>query len=125
MVRAGVIGLGFMGQQHSKCYQGNADVELVAICDVDEKKFAGDATRGNIDDGGEELDLTKVNTYTDADEMFAKENLDAVSITLPTSMHKEYTVKALEAGINVMCEKPMAMDLAECDDMMAAQKKTS
>ncbi len=41
--------------------------------------------------------------------------LDAVSITLPTYLHAEYTRMALQAGVNVLCEKPMALDLAECD----------
>ena len=54
----------------------------------------------------------------------AEANLDAVSITLPTYMHRDFTIKALEAGVNVLCEKPMAMNVQECEDMIAEAEKS-
>jgi 1,5-anhydro-D-fructose reductase (1,5-anhydro-D-mannitol-forming) len=56
------------------------------------------------------------------EKMLAEEQLDAVSITLPTFMHRDFTVKALEAGLHVLCEKPMAMSVEQCEDMIAAAK---
>ncbi|UCF42948.1 MAG: Gfo/Idh/MocA family oxidoreductase, partial [Planctomycetota bacterium] len=58
------------------------------------------------------------------DKMLADAKLDALSITLPTYMHKDFTLKALEAGLNVLCEKPMALNLQQCDEMIATAKKS-
>ena len=123
MIRVGVIGLGFMGNMHSKCYQRTEGAQLVAICDIDEKKLAGESgTAGNIEGAEEPLDMTGVSLYSDSDKMLAETNLDAVSITLPTYLHCEYTLKALKAGVNVLCEKPMALTVEECEKMITAAK---
>jgi predicted dehydrogenase len=54
--------------------------------------------------------------------MLESERLDAVDITLPTQLHPDMTVKALSKGVNVLCEKPMAIDSKTCDRMIAAEK---
>ncbi len=124
MIRVGVIGIGFMGTMHSKTYQNHAGAKLAAICDIDPVKLTGKAgVAGNIAGAEDPIEMDGVETYADFDEMLAGANLDAVSITLPTYLHKEYTIKALNAGVNVMCEKPMALNLTECDEMMAAAEK--
>jgi predicted dehydrogenase len=135
MIRVGILGFGFMGRMHFKCYKacdactcgsaGTSDARIVAICDADENKF--DATSdvvGNIPGGQEPLDLTGIQLFTDFDKMLAEAELDALSITLPTYMHRDFTVKALEAGVNVLCEKPMALNVAQCRDMIAAAEKS-
>ncbi len=125
MVRVGVVGLGFMGQMHFRCYKASGEAEVVAICDADESKFKpGSGTAGNIGDTEEPLDFTGVELLTDFDKMLNEVELDAISITLPTHMHSSFTVKALEAGVNVLCEKPMAIDQTQCEDMIAAAKKS-
>ena len=125
MIRVGLIGLGFMGNMHSKCYQKLKDSVLVAICDIDKSRFTGaGGTAGNIEGAEEPLDLTGIETYCDFDRMLAEKKLDAVSITLPTYMHADFTVKALNAGVNVLCEKPMAPNLAQCDEMIAAARES-
>jgi len=58
--------------------------------------------------------------YTDVAEMLASENLDAVSIALPTHLHKAISIQCLEAGVHVLCEKPMALSVPDCDAMIAA-----
>jgi predicted dehydrogenase len=63
-----------------------------------------------------------VDVFSDLGELLASKSVDALSITLPTFLHTETTVKALEAGVHVLCEKPMALQLAECDRMIAAAR---
>ena len=124
MVRVGVAGLGFMGRMHFKNYRNSDDANIAAVCDSDENKLKQtSAIAGNIPGDEEPLDLTGIELYTVFDEMLAEANLDAVSITLPTHMHRDFTIKALRAGVNVLCEKPMASNRAQCEDMIAAAKK--
>ncbi len=125
MIRVGVIGLGFMGNMHSKCYQALENVKLAAICDIDEEKLkGGGGEAGNIEGAEKPLDLTGIELYNDFDKMLAEAKLDAVSITLPTYMHTEYTTKALQAGVNTLCEKPMAPTTEQCGQMKEAAKKS-
>ncbi|MFQ6043859.1 MAG: Gfo/Idh/MocA family protein, partial [Candidatus Poribacteria bacterium] len=58
--------------------------------------------------------------YTNADELIADEELDAIYISTPPYLHCEYTLKAAERGLEIMCEKPMAMNVSECEKMIAA-----
>ncbi|MBT3194103.1 MAG: Gfo/Idh/MocA family oxidoreductase [Verrucomicrobia bacterium] len=122
MIRVGVIGLGFMGGVHLRNWQARSDAEVVAVCDAI-LPVAGDSKQGNLDVGGESLDLEGIATYTDAAEMFAAESLDAVSIALPTHLHRPIAIQALEAGTHVLCEKPMALNVEDCDAMIVAAKK--
>lgn len=125
MIRVGIVGLGFMGKMHFRCYKALDGVTVAAICDIDEKKFTGGGeAAGNISGAEEPLDLTGIELYTDFDKMLAEAKLDAVSITLPTYMHRDFTVKALEAGLNVLCEKPMALEIKACEDILTAAEKS-
>ncbi len=123
MLRVGIVGFGFMGNTHFNNYNKIEGSQVVAICDIDNEKLSGKGAAGNFGDAGETIDLSSVEKYTNAEEMFAKSNLDAVSITLPTYLHKEYTIKALNAGINVLCEKPMALNSKDCEDMVQVAQK--
>jgi predicted dehydrogenase len=58
--------------------------------------------------------------YSDYNKMLTEAKLDAVSITLPTFMHPNFSVKALEAGLHVLCEKPMALNVEDCQHMITA-----
>ena len=61
MVRVGVVGFGFMGQMHFRCYKASGEAEVVAICDADESKFKpGSGTAGNIDSGAINLRATLI-----------------------------------------------------------------
>lgn|SRR5690554_3961694 len=124
MLKVGLIGIGFMGRGHLDIYMQLAEeghpVELVAICDIDEDKFQGKFLPGNIDVGNQKYDFSKYNLYTDIDEMLEKEELDYVDIALPTYLHAEATIKALNKGIHVLCEKPMALNPDECQAMIDA-----
>lgn len=121
MIRVGVIGLGFMGGVHLRHFQALENVEVVAVCDA--KPVDGQAKQGNIDAGAGELNLEGVAVFADVAEMLEKEPLDAVSVALPTHLHKAVSIQCLEAGVHVLCEKPMALSVEDCDAMIAAADK--
>ena len=87
--------------------------ELSALCDIDQPKLAAFGSKYGID-----------NLYTDYRELLNNPRIEAVLVTTPTSVHAELTSIALHAGKHVLCEKPMAMTLAECDRMIAARKQS-
>ncbi len=121
MVRIGLVGVGFMGQQHFGIYEGMEQAEVVAVCDKDPARVAEKAASvgGNIGEATE-LDLSKQRRYTSLEEMLAQEELDCVDVCTPTFLHAEMSIAALEAGCNVICEKPMALTVEDCDRMIAA-----
>jgi len=126
-VRVGVIGLGFMGRTHLDIHLNNPRAEVTAYCDFDPNR-----TKGNLSTGGGNvgttkqlnIDPAKVKAYNDPNELIADPNVDAVDICLPTYMHAEIAIKALNAGKYVLCEKPLTVDLKEADRIVAAAKKS-
>jgi len=120
MLRVGIVGFGFMGQMHYKCWRALEGAEVVAVCDVN-PNIEEDTKRavGNIGDTEEGVDFSSLRLYTDFEEMLKSAELDAVSITLPTSLHADFSIKALAAGVNVFCEKPMALNVVDCERMIA------
>lgn len=71
------------------------------------------------------LPTTHVYDYNTFDQIADNKDIDIVYIVLPNFMHAEYTIRALEAGKHVICEKPMAMNVAECKQMIAASKQAN
>ena len=126
MLNIGIVGFGFMGRMHYRCWDAMEGAKVAAVCDANEKVLEqlGEST-GNIEGAGTNIDLSSFNFYTDFDEMLSKEALDAVCITLPTNLHPDFSAKALKAGVNVLCEKPMALTIDECESMVAAAKESS
>jgi 1,5-anhydro-D-fructose reductase (1,5-anhydro-D-mannitol-forming) len=123
MIKVGIVGLGFMGRMHLRCYQGIPQVQVAALCDIDPKRFTESSSGGNIGGASGILDLKSIPQFSDFNRMLKEVPLDAVSITLPSYLHADNTVKALEAGRHVLCEKPMAMNEAECRRMIVAADK--
>ena len=128
-MRVGLVGLGMMGSAHLTNYikmkENNEGIELVAVCDVDEKKLAsGLATAGNLDVSDAGFDLSQYNCYNCIEEMIKKENLDYVDLCLPTHLHAPLSMKAMEMGVHVFCEKPMARTSKLCNDMIATSMRT-
>ncbi|MFO7945382.1 MAG: Gfo/Idh/MocA family oxidoreductase [Armatimonadota bacterium] len=123
MVRVGLVGMGFMGQQHFNIYRDLDNVELVAVCDKDPERVAETAPSigGNIGEATE-LDLSDYSRYVCMDDMLDQEELDCVDLCTPTFLHSEMTLAALEAGCNAVCEKPMARTVDQCDEMIAAAR---
>lgn len=120
MLRIGIAGFGFMGRMHYRCWQQLANARVMAICDVNPNIVEDTAkgVGGNIEGAAEEIDFSGIEVFTDFEELIASGNIDAVSITLPTYMHAECSIKALESGHNVLCEKPMALNSADCQRMI-------
>lgn len=124
MIKAGVIGLGFMGRMHLDNYLRHPEVELAAVSDIDSTKLAGDLSGGgNLPTEEDRFDFRQIRTYNSPDELLADPVVNLVSICLPTYLHAEFTVKALKRGKNVLCEKPMAASLEECDVMIEVAEK--
>ena len=130
MLKVGLVGIGFMGHGHLDQYlrlmKEGAPDKLVALCDVDDKKFHEQFTGGNMGDLGKaQYDFSQFHLYHDFDEMLKNEELDYVDIALPTYLHCYYTCKALNAGHHVLCEKPMAINPTQCRMMIDAAKKNN
>ncbi|MGI4854728.1 MAG: Gfo/Idh/MocA family protein [Janthinobacterium lividum] len=68
---------------------------------------------------------SNIYTYENFDTIKDNPNIDAVYIGLPNNMHAEYTIRAAKAGKHVLCEKPMAMNVKECEQMIAACNKAN
>ncbi len=124
MINVGIVGLGFMGMIHYLSYRKLPGVRVAAICEVNQKRLDGDWTdiKGNFGPAGEQMNLTGVATFTSLDEMLASAELDMIDVTLPPSLHAEATIKGLQAGKHVFCEKPMSLRLDECERMSAAAR---
>jgi predicted dehydrogenase len=69
------------------------------------------------------VDSDSIYSYEDFDRISENKKVQAVYVALPNSMHAEYTIRAAKAGKHVLCEKPMATNVAECEQMIAACKK--
>jgi predicted dehydrogenase len=125
MLRVGVTGFGFMGRTHYKCWTALKETQVVAVCDSN-PNIEQDTKRavGNIGETDEAVDFGSLQLYSDFDKMLAKAELDAVSITLPTYLHPDYSIKALQAGLHVLCEKPMALTVEGCQRMVAEAKRS-
>jgi predicted dehydrogenase len=122
MLKVGIAGLGFMGWIHWLAYQKTEGVQVEAICTPEENRRAGDWTeiKGNFGPPGEQVDLSGTQTYAELDEMLADPELDIIDICLPPALHCEAIVRAAAAGKHVLCEKPLALNLADCDRAVAA-----
>lgn len=128
MIRVGIVGVGFIGRNHYNQYEQMGDrAKVVAICDKLTERAAGDwsGIGGNIGDTeGTQRDLGATRSFTDWEQMLAEVELDMVDICVPTTMHNKITISAFAAGKHVLCEKPMALTVAECDAMIAAAEKS-
>ncbi|MBO5071236.1 MAG: Gfo/Idh/MocA family oxidoreductase [Roseburia sp.] len=113
-IKVGIIGTGGISHCHMDGYKALPDrVEVIAVCDIDEEKVKAYAEKYNVP-----------RWYTDYNEMMAKEDLDCVSVCTWNAAHKGATIAALRGGANVICEKPMAMNTAEAEEMRAVAKET-
>ncbi|HVS75548.1 MAG TPA: Gfo/Idh/MocA family oxidoreductase [Steroidobacteraceae bacterium] len=115
-VRYAVIGLGHIAQVAilPAFAQAQQNSTLAALVSDDSEKLRKLSRRYGIG---------RVCGYDDADELFESGEIDAVYITLPNSMHREYTERAARAGLHVLCEKPMAVTADDCERMVAVTRE--
>lgn len=112
-LKMGIIGVGGIAQgRHIPAYQQLSDtVELTAVYDLNYERATEVAEENNIPF-----------VFKNYQELFAA--VDAVTICTPNKFHAEIAIAALEANVHVLCEKPMAMNVAEGEAMIAAAKKS-
>jgi len=109
--KLGLIGAG-IGSAHATGAKKVPGIEVLAVADLN-------PARGKrlVDEFGVKR------AYTDYKEMLKTERLDGVAVGVPNYLHKQIVIDVLNAGVNVLCEKPMAMNARECEEMIATAKK--
>jgi predicted dehydrogenase len=124
-MRIGVVGLGFMGSTHLKAIANIPGAQLGAVMDLDEKRLSGDLSgiQGNLGGPAQRMDFNGVKRYRSVEELAGDPDIDAVDVCLPTFLHAPVTIQLLRAGKHVLVEKPMALDGAACDQMIAEARK--
>src|SRR5438067_1438877 len=106
-----------MGGSHAKQMAALQNIRLAAACDVDEAR-----ARATAEAAGGDAALRSgqaVRVFTSVDELLAQGDIPAVIVATPNFTHKEIVLKAVAAGKDVFCEKPMALTVADCDEMIA------
>lgn len=110
-MRIGLIGAGAVAHLHARAAELIPDVEMTAVCDL-EVTAAGDVADG-----------IGAKVFTDYRELIASGAVDAVIVNTPHALHREMTIAAVESGLHVLVEKPMATTLEDCDAMIAAAER--
>jgi UDP-N-acetylglucosamine 3-dehydrogenase len=111
MLKVGILGAGFMGSTHARAFAKQAEVEIVAISSRSAEKAAALAQEVGAE------------AMTDHLALATDPRVDAISNTLPTHLHQEMTIAALNAGKHVFLEKPMGLSVEECDAMIVAAQQ--
>lgn len=107
-----IIGCGRIAQRHAEHISNNGS--LIAVCDIDKSKAT---------ELGEEYEA---NIYLDIDDLIEKEKeIDVISICSPNGLHAEHTIKAMKAGHHVLCEKPMAINVHDCGNMIQEAERAN
>ncbi len=104
MIRIGLIGCGFMGAMHANCYKSIDGVELVAVADIRREKALA------LADGAE--------IFADGMDLIENAKVDAIDICLPTYLHAEYAITAMEKVKYLFVEKPVALTNEQARTMM-------
>lgn len=114
-VRYAVVGLGWIAQEMVlPAFKPAKNSELTALVTDDPIK---------AEELGEKYQVSQTMGYSGYDGLLRSGFIDAVYIALPNNMHRDFTVRAARAGIHVLCEKPMADSVAECEEMIHACEK--
>ena len=112
-IKVAVAGLGFIGPAHIEALRRLPNIEVVALGDI------------NLDLAKEKADMLGIETaYGSFDELLKHEGVECVHICTPNFLHFEMAKAALEAGKHVVCEKPLAITIAEAEELVALAKKT-
>jgi predicted dehydrogenase len=117
-IRYAVVGLGWIAQESVLPAFAHAkkNSELAALVSNDREK---------LEKLGKKYKVTHLYSYDEYDGCLKSGHIDAVYIALPNNMHHEYTIRAAKAGIHILCEKPMAMNSNECQEMIEEAKNNN
>ncbi len=110
-IGAAVIGYGGMGGWHTRKIQEIKGIELIGIYDI-------------LDDRCKLSKKNGIHAFCSREELLADERVTLVTVATPNDYHKEIVIAALEAGKNVICEKPVALNSSDLEEMIAVAKKT-
>src|SRR5215470_20286006 len=113
-IRAGFIGAGRISDLHAIEYVSNPRAEIVAVCDADAAIARRQAARWGVPDRF---------VFTDYAQLLAREEVNLVEVLLPHHLHHPATLAALAAGKHVSVQKPMALNLVQADEMIAAARR--
>lgn len=108
MLKVAVVGVGGISGAHIPVWEEMEDAELVALCDIRPEQMEK---------------YENIKHYTDFEEMLNNEEIDILDICLPTFLHADYAVKAMERGINVICEKPISLNEEDIDRVYSTAEK--
>jgi len=111
-VRLGIIGTGQIGKLHLDAYKKMTDVEIVGVCDIDERELKRVADLYGIR-----------NTFTDYHDLLDRDDIEAVDVCLHNNLHAPVSIASMEAGKHVYCEKPMAGAYVDAKAMMEASRR--
>ena len=114
VLRVGVVGLGYAGEQHTKGFTQLPNVKVVALAGLEEDRLRQLAQKYDVPD-----------RHRDYQELVSRDDLDIVSVCVPNYLHAPVTIAALERGKHVLCEKPLARTSAEAQSMVEAAKKAN
>ena len=106
-----IIGCGRIAQRHAEHINNNG--VLVAVCDIVLSKADALATKYNA------------KAYQSIDDLLKNEEVDLVAICSPNGLHAEHSIKALKAGFHVLCEKPLAINVNDCGEMIKAAESSN
>jgi Predicted dehydrogenases and related proteins len=112
-IKVAIIGTGSISNLHMIGYKDLDYVEVVAACDINRERVENFAQKYDIP-----------NVFTDYNEMLKMKDIDAVSVTTWNNVHAPAAIAALKAGKNVLCEKPLALNAAQAEEMVAAAKES-
>jgi predicted dehydrogenase len=126
MVGIGIVGIGFMGMIHYLAAQKLAQGRVVALCSRDPRKLAGDWTsiQGNFGPRGTQMDLSGHALHADFGDLLNDPSVALVDLCVPNDEHAPLAIRALEAGKHVLVEKPIALETADADAMVAAAARS-
>lgn len=112
MIKFAIIGCGRIAQRHAEHI--NKFGKLVSVCDIEPQK------------ANELANLYGVKPYYDLNQMLENESeIDVISVCSPNGLHAEHSIVALNAGFNVLCEKPLAIKLEDCGKMISAAESAN
>ncbi|MCM8825761.1 MAG: Gfo/Idh/MocA family oxidoreductase [Candidatus Omnitrophica bacterium] len=112
-LKVGVVGLS-RGRGFVSVFSAHPELEISALCDIDENKLA---------DVGDAFGLPDKSRFTDFDD-FLNADTDIVMIATPIPFHADQSIKSLQAGKHVLCEQTVAYTVEECEKVVEAVKKS-